>query len=175
MNIVDVRLDDITPYWRNPRDNDNTVPALIKSIERYGFRVPITLDTNNTIISGHTRFRAVREMGWEEVPCVIADISETKARELRIIDNRIHDITEWNEEELQKELDSIVNLSKTLNFFEGSLDGVFGITNEDMTVELETETIENMGTKEKVEDVLEKVEDVLVMCPHCLEMTEVKL
>jgi len=107
-------------------------------------------------------------MGWEEVPCVIADISETKARELRIIDNRIHDITEWNEEELQKELDSIVNLSKTLNFFEGSLDGVFGITNEDMTVELETETIENMGTKEKVEDVL-------VMCPHCLEMTEVKL
>lgn len=162
MNIVDIKLDDITPYWRNPRDNDETVPALVKSIERYGFRVPLILDSSNTIISGHTRFRAVREMGWTEVPCVIADIDEKKARELRIIDNRIHELTEWNEDELQKELDSIINLSETLNFFDGTLDGVFGIATEDMSMELDIEAVDE-----------EPQEEVLVICPVCMEMTKV--
>jgi len=163
MNIVDIKLDDITPYWRNPRDNDETVPALVKSIERYGFRVPLILDRDNTIISGHTRFRAVRELGWDTVPCVIADIDEKKARELRIIDNRIHELTEWNEEELQKELDNIINLSETLNFFDGTLDGVFGIGSEDMSIDIET----NIETKE------EPKEEVKVICPVCMEMTKV--
>jgi site-specific DNA-methyltransferase (adenine-specific) len=163
MNIVDIKLDDITPYWRNPRDNDETVPALVKSIERYGFRVPLILDRQNTIISGHTRFRAVRELGWDTVPCVIADIDDKKARELRIIDNRIHELTEWNEDELQKELDSIINLSETLNFFEGTLDGVFGIATEDMSMELDVEDVADEEPKE----------DVLVICPVCMEMTKV--
>ena len=162
MNIVEIKLDDITPYWRNPRDNDETVPALVKSIERYGFRVPLILDNQNTIISGHTRFRAVRELGWDTVPCVIADIDEKKARELRIIDNRIHELTEWNEEELQKELDNIINLSETLNFFDGTLDGVFGIATEDMAMELE---VENTAEEPK--------EEVKVICPVCMEMTKV--
>ncbi len=167
MKIVNIKLDEITPYWRNPRVNDDTVPALVKSIERYGFRVPITLDKDNVIINGHTRFKAVRELGWDEVPCVVADISETKAREFRIIDNKIHDITEWNKEELDNELLKLKGFSETLNFFEGSLNGVFGIASEDMSVDLniETESIDDMGVEE----------DVLVMCPHCLEMTEVKL
>jgi len=35
MNIEEVKVEDITPYWRNPRDNTDTVPALKKSIQRY--------------------------------------------------------------------------------------------------------------------------------------------
>ena len=67
MNIKEIAIEDITPYWRNPRDNDKTVPAVVKSIQKYGFNVPLILDNKNIIISGHTRFRAIKELGWDKV------------------------------------------------------------------------------------------------------------
>ena len=163
MNIESIKRKDIIPFWRNPRDNNRTVPALVKSIEKFGFQVPLILDENKTIISGHTRFRAVTELGWEEVPCIIVDFSEQKAKELRLLDNRIHELTEWSKDDLEAELSEIIGFSETLDFFEGSLDSVFNITKESFDVDL---TIE-LGASEL------RKEQVLVICPVCMEMTKV--
>ena len=163
MIIDQININDITPYWRNPRDNDKTVPALVKSIEKYGFQVPLILDSNNIIISGHTRFRAIKELGWTEVPCVVVDFTDKKAKELRLLDNRIHELTEWNEVELNEELSKIVGFSDTLDFFEGSLDSVFGITKEELDVDLTIELGASESTKEQT----------LVICPVCMEMTNI--
>ena len=100
MNIQQINVEDIVPYWRNPRNNDETLPALVKSVEKYGFKVPLILDSKNVIISGHTRFRAIVELGWKDVPCVKVDFTDEKAKELRLLDNRIHDLTQWNNAEL---------------------------------------------------------------------------
>ena len=163
MNIQTMKLQDIVPYWRNPRKNDKTVPALVKSIEKYGFQVPLILDSNKVIISGHTRFRAVKQLGWDEAPCIIVDFTDKKAKELRLLDNRIHELTEWNEAELNNELNKIIGFNDTMGFFEGSLDAVFGIEKENADVDL---TIE-IGASEV------KEEKVLVLCPVCMEMTRI--
>ena len=163
MNIKEIAIEDITPYWRNPRNNDKTVPALVKSIEKYGFNVPLILDNKNIIISGHTRFRAIKELGWDKVPCVIVDFTDKRAKKLRLLDNRIHELTEWNHLELDKEIAKIIGFNKTLGFFEGSLDSVFNITKEELDVDLTIEIGASESTKE----------ETLVICPVCMEMTNI--
>ena len=167
MNIEEVKVEDITPYWRNPRDNTDTVPALKKSIQRYGFQVPLVLDKHGTIITGHTRFRALRELGWEKIPCVYVDIDDTKARELRLIDNRVHEITTWDDLKLDEELASINFFDDAMSFFDGTLDGAFGLYDDDMGVDINID--EHLLDSEKTD------EEVLVICPVCMEMTKVNV
>lgn len=55
MKIEQCPLDSIKPYDRNPRNNDNAVQAVARSIQQFGFRQPIVVDTDNVIVCGHTR------------------------------------------------------------------------------------------------------------------------
>ena len=41
MLIFDKKLNEIKPYKKNPRKNDASVPLVAKSIEEFGFKVPI--------------------------------------------------------------------------------------------------------------------------------------
>lgn len=44
MNIIEMRLDELTPYENNPRRNDQAVSAVAESIKEFGFKVPIVVD-----------------------------------------------------------------------------------------------------------------------------------
>ena len=57
MNIVDIKLDELKPYENNPRNNEEAVEQVAKSIKEFGFKVPIVIDKNNIIIAGHTRYK----------------------------------------------------------------------------------------------------------------------
>lgn len=81
MELKKVRVADIKPYPNNPRRNDEAVDAVAKSIEQYGFKVPLVLDRNNVIITGHTRFKAAQKLGYKDIPCIIADdLSDEQAQ-----------------------------------------------------------------------------------------------
>lgn len=54
-NIVMMSPSDIRPYERNPRKNDDAVEYVANSIREFGFRQPIVVDKDMTIIVGHTR------------------------------------------------------------------------------------------------------------------------
>lgn len=73
MKIVDVNINDIIPYDKNPRNNESAVAPTKASIEAFGFQQPIVIDKNNVIVCGHTRYLAAKELGLEKVPCKIAD------------------------------------------------------------------------------------------------------
>ena len=55
LEIVMVDPMKLKPYFRNPRNNDKTVLALVKIIPRVGFNVPIVVDKDMAIIKGHSR------------------------------------------------------------------------------------------------------------------------
>ena len=59
MQIVQIPINDIKPYWRNPRDNTNAIEAVKQSIQTYGFNTPLIIDKENVIIAGHTRYKAL--------------------------------------------------------------------------------------------------------------------
>ena len=54
MNIQQRAITSITPYERNPRRNDSAVGVVAASIKEFGFKVPIIVDDNGIIITGHT-------------------------------------------------------------------------------------------------------------------------
>ena len=51
MNIVMRKLDEISPYERNPRKNDGAVEYVANSIKEFGFKVPIVIDKDGVIVA----------------------------------------------------------------------------------------------------------------------------
>ena len=54
MNIINKQIKEIKTYEKNPRKNEKAVESVANSIKEFGFKVPIILDKDNTIIAGHT-------------------------------------------------------------------------------------------------------------------------
>lgn len=105
---------ELEPYISNPRKNEDAVDAVAKSIEEFGFKVPIVIDKNNEIVAGHTRLKAAKKLGLEEVPTIIADdLSDEKIKAFRLADNKVAELSYWDEEVLQNELAEIegINMS----------------------------------------------------------------
>ena len=106
------RIEEIKPYERNPRVNDQAVDAVAESIRKFGFRQPIVVDKEGVIVIGHTRWKAAKKLGLEKVPVHVAeDLTPEQAREYRIVDNKTAELADWDIELLQIELDDIADRS----------------------------------------------------------------
>jgi len=105
MRIEQWEIDRIKPYERNPRRNDKAVEAVAKSIQEFGWRQPLVLDTDGVIVVGHTRYKAALKLGLKEVPVhVAADLTPQQARAYRLADNRTNETAEWDVDLLPIEL-----------------------------------------------------------------------
>jgi DNA modification methylase len=106
VNIEMLPIDAVKEYDRNPRTiNDAAIDAVAKSIQAFGFKIPILIDANNVIIAGHTRLRAARKLGLTEVPTIrAADLTPDQVKALRIADNKVASLTSWDMELLPIEL-----------------------------------------------------------------------
>lgn len=108
MNIINVSIDKIKPYENNPRDNDNAVDGVAKSIKAYGWQQPIVVDKDNVIIVGHTRYRAAKKLGMKTVPVLVADkLNEQQVKAYRLADNKTGENAIWDNKKLLKELESL--------------------------------------------------------------------
>lgn len=106
-----VNVNDITPYWRNPRRiSEEAVNALAESIERYGYLQPIVVDEKMVIIIGHTRYAAIRRLGYREVTVAVeSGLDAIAVKQLRTIDNKTAEYTGWDYEKLVAEIDDLDN------------------------------------------------------------------
>lgn len=107
MKVVDVEVTKLMPYWNNARNNDKTVEKIVNSIKEYGFTVPLVVNKDMVLVTGHARLKAAKKLGLKTVPCVMVDLTEEQAKKYRIADNKIQESSEWNEEALFKELREI--------------------------------------------------------------------
>lgn len=96
--IVMLLLDAIRVRPGNPRVyGKRHRRALMKSIARYGFTVPVLIDGKNMIVAGAARVDAARELGMTEVPVIRLDhLSEAELLAYRIADNRVSDFSDWD-------------------------------------------------------------------------------
>lgn len=124
MNVIMKKIDEITPYDNNPRNNKEAIEYVMNSIQQFGFKVPIIIDTNNIIVSGHTRYEASKRLNLKEVPCVvIEDLNEQQIKAFRIADNKVAERAEWDWDKLADELDSIVDIDMEEFGFEDIIKG----------------------------------------------------
>jgi len=106
--IVMLPVSEVRPYEKNPRKNTNAVKFVKASIEQFGFKVPIIIDSNRVIVCGHTRLLAAKSLGMSEVPCIMADdLTDDQIRAFRLADNKVGEFAEWDMDLLGDELDAI--------------------------------------------------------------------
>lgn len=153
MNIVERKVEDVRPYGRNPRKNDDAVPYVAESIKQFGFKVPIVIDRGGVIVAGHTRYKAAKKLGMETVPCIVADdLTEEQIKAFRLADNKVAEKAVWDFELLGTELEELFEFNMSdFGFLQGE-DITLDVNDEDFMQDTEV-------TKEK------KAKEIT--CPDC--------
>lgn len=119
MNIIEMNVEELIPYENNPRKNDDAVEKVALSISAFGFKVPIVIDSNNVIVTGHTRLKAAKKLGITKVPCIKADdLTDEQIKAFRLADNKVAEFSQWDEEKLMKELDELGEIDMSLYGFD---------------------------------------------------------
>ena len=156
MQVIELPLAEIRPYANNPRINEGAVESLAKIIKELGFRNPVLLNRDHVIIEGHTRWEACKKLGMETMPCIVEeDLTPEQEAALRIADNKVAEIAEWDEDKLKVEMkllqDAGFDLS-VLAFHDDELDALLGDdpltpgqTDEDEVPETPVEAVSKSG------------------------------
>ena len=111
MEVKNVKIQDIKPYENNPRDNDEAVGGVAKSLQEFGWQQPIVVDKDNVIIVGHTRYLAAKKLGLKEVPVKVATgLTPEQVKAYRLADNKTGELTSWDDELLGSELNDILDI-----------------------------------------------------------------
>jgi ParB-like chromosome segregation protein Spo0J len=173
MKIQKIKIALIKPYWRNARENSQTIEQLKISIQKYGYNQPILLDTNNTIIAGHARYKALMELGWEEADCVISDMPEKEAKEFRIVDNKIHETSKWIDNDLKIEMRQLDKEMMGNFFTEVEIESLFSDNMGENLADVTQEDVAkaNAGLEDRFNELsgANAERKVEVICPKCLE------
>jgi len=176
--IETVKISKIKPYHRNVRDNnDEAVEAVKQSITRYGYQNLIIVDKDYVIIAGHTRYKALKALGFKEIEVIVSELSADKAREYRAVDNRTNEYSQWDNVKLQREITSFADNK----YFSG----LFGsIASQSVQ---QTDATKWQATDEQVKDAQTKADDrftetsnrrnagfVEIPCFHCAKVIAMK-
>lgn len=140
INISTRRINELKPYEKNPRKNDSAVDAVAESIKEFGFKNPVIIDKDGVIVAGHTRLKAAKKLGLEEVPVIMADdLSEEQVKAFRLADNKTAELAGWDFDLLSEELTEITGLDMSgFGFDDGSVEEEKYSTQEEQTDATET-------------------------------------
>lgn len=159
IQVVYKGVDELIPYINNPRLNDDAVDAVASSIKNFGFKNPIVIDSDNEIINGHTRLKAAKKLGLDNVPVIIADdLTEAQKKAFRLADNKVSEIAEWDFELLESELNELKDTDLFTGFEDFEIDGF-------------TSNIDVDGFFEETEE--HHKEPKTATCPSCGEVFEI--
>jgi hypothetical protein len=100
----------LIPYARNSRlHSEKQIDQIASSIREFGFLNAIVIDKDNGLIAGHGRLEAAKKLGLEKVPCIRADhLTEAQKKAYVIADNRLAELSSWDNDMLKIELEDLV-------------------------------------------------------------------
>ena len=108
MEYIKKRLSEIKPYENNPRINDDAVDDVAESIKQCTYIAPIVIDEDGVILAGHTRYKALRKLGFEECDViVVSGLSEDQKKKYRLYDNKTAEFASWDQKKLSEELSDV--------------------------------------------------------------------
>ena len=154
MKIVQKKIEDIQPYEKNPRKNDDAVKYVANSIKEFGFKVPIVIDKDGIIVAGHTRYKASQKLGLKEVPCIVADdLTEEQIKAYRLADNKVSEQSKWDNDLLVEELSDILEID--MEDF-GFLSGIDEEEENPYTMKTDIPQYEIKGEEPELSDLVEE-------------------
>lgn len=99
-------IDELKPDPGNPRSHSSRqIRQIAKSISKFGMNVPVLVDGKSNVVAGHGRILACKELSWTMVPTIsLAHLTAAQAKAFLIADNRLTEISEWNDRLLAEQL-----------------------------------------------------------------------
>lgn len=90
--VDQVKIDLIKPNKYQPRTifSEEKIEELARTIHTHGVIQPIVIRKSGDgyeIIAGERRFRAMKKLGWEEVPAIIRDLDDKETASIALIEN----------------------------------------------------------------------------------------
>ena len=109
VKVETLPIGEVLAYSRNPRvHSDRQIRMLMKSMEEYGWTVPILVDRDNNVVAGHGRLEAAARLNIMKIPIIRLDsLSKAQIDAYRVADNRLHDMSTWDDMLLADTLDSL--------------------------------------------------------------------
>ncbi|SDB75088.1 ParB/Srx family N-terminal domain-containing protein, partial [Belnapia rosea] len=105
--LSSLRLDPRNPRVHSPRQ----IRQIGRSIEAFGFNVPVLVDGEGRVVAGHGRVLACQHLGWTEVPTIRLDhLGPEQARAFMVADNRLTETSSWDERLLGETLRDLAEL-----------------------------------------------------------------
>ncbi len=98
MEFRKINISELIPASYNPRkklkSGDKEYEKIKNSILEFGYVDPVIVNSDLTVIGGHQRITVLKDLGYEEIDCVLIDIDKTKEKALNIALNKV--TGEWS-------------------------------------------------------------------------------
>jgi ParB-like chromosome segregation protein Spo0J len=150
-------IDRLIPYARNARTHsDAQIAQIAASMREWGVTMPVLVDEQGTMIAGHGRVLAARQLGYAELPVMVAaGWSDAQKRAYTIADNKLALNSEWDSELLKIEIADLRDAGADLN--------LIGFNDDELA------EISNGGQFDpgSIDDQSQLDQTVLIKCPSC--------
>ena len=113
LRIDYIEIGKIKPYKKNARKHPKaSIDAIKESINDFGMCDPIAVwGEDNIIIEGHGRLKALKELGYKEIPVIHLDhLTDEQRRAYTLAHNATASFSEWDFDLLPDELSSIFDI-----------------------------------------------------------------
>lgn len=156
MNIQKINILKLKPSEYNPRKDlqpeDEEYIKIKNSILEFGYVAPVIINADMTVIGGHQRLNVLKELGYEEIQCIVVDLDKNKEKALNLALNKISG--EWDNDKLEailaelKETDIDINVTGFSNDeIDDILKDIIGSNEDDFDLEEALDEIEEPTTK----------------------------
>ena len=112
LKITYRKIGELIPYTGNARTHsDKQIAQIAASIRKFGFTNPVLIDEDGSIVAGHGRVAAAKQLGIAEVPTIVlGHLTPTERRAYVIADNRLAELAGWDREILKIEFQALAEL-----------------------------------------------------------------
>jgi DNA modification methylase len=112
LTVVSLPIGTLKLDPRNPRLHSARQRRQIgRSIQAFGFNVPVLIDADNNVIAGHGRVLACQDIGYTHIPTIrLEHLSEAQKRAFMIADNRLTETGVWDDRLLAEQLKELSEL-----------------------------------------------------------------
>jgi len=117
LSVVSRPIADLRPDPNNPRlHTRNQIRQIARSIETFGFNVPVLIDAQGQLIAGHGRVLAAQFLGMSHVPTIrLEHLTGAQIHAFMIADNRLAENSVWDDRLLAEQLKELSTLDLDFN------------------------------------------------------------
>jgi hypothetical protein len=84
---------------------------MCSSIREFGFKIPVLVRSDGTVVDGHLRLKAAEKLGIDDLPVILCDEwTEAQVKAFRLLANRSVSWAEWDDDLLRLEMEDLKSL-----------------------------------------------------------------